>query len=116
MTSVSRRTFSSLQHRNFRLFFIGQSISNSGNWLTTVALTLLVHKLTATGVAVGFTTACQFGPMLLLSPWGGAVADRYDKRRMLIVTQILEMGQSIGLAVLAFQPRPPLAGLYALAV
>ena len=110
-----RKTFSSLRHRNFRLFFIGQSISNTGNWLTNVALTLLVLKLAGTGIAVGFVAACQFGPMLLLSAWGGAVADRSDKRRMLLVTQSLEMLQSIGLAVLAFMPRPPLAGLYALA-
>jgi MFS family permease len=111
-----RSTFSSLRHRNFRLFFVGQSISNSGNWLTNVALTLLILKLTATGVGVGFVTACQFGPMLLFSAWGGAVADRSDKRRLLFVTQGLEMAQSIGLAILAFLPRPPLAALYALAL
>lgn len=109
------KTFSSLRHRNFRLFFIGQSISNSGNWLTNVALTLLVLKLAGTGVAVGFVAACQFGPMLLLSAWGGAVADRSDKRRMLLITQSLEMFQSVGLAVVAFMPRPPLTWLYALA-
>jgi MFS family permease len=115
MSPALRSTFSSLRHRNFRLFFIGQSISNSGNWLTNVALTLLVLKLTATGVGVGFVAACQFGPMLFLSPWGGALADRSDKRRVLLVTQSLEMAQSIALAVLAFMPRPPLAGLYLLA-
>ena len=111
-----RATFSSLRHRNFRLFFIGQSISNSGNWLTNVALTLLVLRLTGSGVAVGFVAACQFGPMLLLSAWGGAVADRADKRRMLLLTQSLEMAQSVGLAMLAFLPHPPVGGLYALAV
>jgi MFS family permease len=111
-----RETFSSLQHRNFRLFFIGQSISNSGNWLTNVALTLLVLNLTGQGVGVGALTAFQFGPMLLLSAWGGAVADRYDKRRLLLVTQSLEMGQSFALAALAFLPRPPLPLLYALAL
>jgi len=115
MSPAFRDTFSSLRHRNFRLFFIGQSISNSGNWLTNVALTLLVLKLAGTGIGVGFVAACQFGPMLFLSAWGGAVADRSDKRRMLLVTQSLEMLQSIGLAVLAFMPRPPVAGLYALA-
>jgi MFS family permease len=115
MIPPPRSTFSSLHHRNFRLFFIGQSISNSGNWLTNVALTLLVLKLTATGVGVGFVAACQFGPMLFLSAWGGAVADRSDKRRLLLVTQSLEMAQSVGLAILAFLPHPPLVGLYALA-
>jgi MFS family permease len=110
------RTFSSLRNRNFRLFFIGQSISNSGNWLTNVALTLLVLNLTGRGVGVGFLIACQFGPTLVLSAWGGAVADRSDKRRMLLWTQSLEMAQSIGLAVLAFMPAPPLPWLYGLAL
>lgn len=110
------RTFQSLRHRNFRLFFIGQSISNSGNWLTSIALTLLVLRLTHSGVAVGWLAAFQYGPIMLLSPWGGAIADRSDKHRLLFITQALEMAQSIGLAVLAFQPRPSLFGLYALAV
>ena len=116
LAPTPRTTFSSLRHRNFRLFFIGQSISNSGNWLTNVALTLLVLRLTATGVGVGLLAACQFGPMLLFSAWGGAVADRSDKRRLLLVTQSLEMAQSIALAVLAFMSHPPLVALYALAL
>lgn len=111
-----RRTFLSLRSRNFRLFFIGQSISNTGNWLTNVALTLLVLRLTGRGVAVGLLTALQYGPILFLSAWGGAIADRSDKRRMLFLTQGLEMTQSIGLAVLAFLPHPPLMGIYGLAV
>ena len=110
------KTFQSLRHRNFRLFFIGQSISNSGNWLTSIALTLLVLRLTGSGVAVGWLAACQYGPILLLSPWGGALADRSDKRKLLFVTQGLEMAQSIGLAVLAFQPHPSYVALYALAI
>ncbi|HEU0116203.1 MAG TPA: MFS transporter [Thermomicrobiales bacterium] len=109
-------TFLALRHRNFRLFFIGQTISNSGNWLTNVALTLFVLSLTDSGVALGLLAACQYGPILLLSAWAGAIADRSDKRRLLYVTQSLEMTQSIGLAILAFTPHPPLAGLYALAL
>jgi MFS family permease len=101
-------TFISLRNRNFRLFFIGQSISNTGNWLTNVALTLLVLKLTKSGFAVGLSAACQYGPILFLSPWAGAIADRSDKRRALLLTQTLEMAQSIGLAMLAFMTRPPL--------
>ncbi|HVV25952.1 MAG TPA: MFS transporter [Candidatus Saccharimonadales bacterium] len=109
-------TFSSLKHRNFRLYFSGQIVSNTGNWLTNVALTLLVLHLTHSGLAVGILAACQFGPILLLSIWAGAIADRSDKRRLLLLTQSLEMAESIGLAILAFLPHPPLAGLYALAV
>jgi hypothetical protein len=110
-----RKTFLALRNRNFRLFFVGQLISNTGNWLTNVALTLLVLKITGSGLGVGILAGFQFGPILLLSAWAGAVADRSDKRRLLLVTQSLEMTQSVGLAVLAFMPRPPLAGLYALA-
>ena len=109
------RTFHSLRTRNYRLFFIGQLISNTGNWLTNVALILLVLRLTGSGFAVGLLSACQFGPMLFLGAWAGAVADRSDKRRMLLVTQSLEMSQSIALAVLAFQPHPSLVALYAVA-
>jgi len=91
-------------------------VSNTGNWLTNVALILLVLDLTGSGLAVGLLAACQFGPILLLSAWAGALADRSDKRRFLMVTQSLEMVESIGLAILAFLPHPPLGGLYALAI
>lgn len=114
--SIVNATFSSLKHRNYRLYFSGQIVSNTGNWLTNVALTLLVLSMTHSGLAVGVLAACQFGPILLLSAWGGAIADRSDKRRLLIVTQSLEMAQSIGLAILAFLPHTPLVGLYILAV
>ena len=110
-----RHTFISLRNRNYRLFFIGQSISNSGNWLTTVALTLLILKITKSGLDVGLIVACQFGPILLFSPFGGAVADRSDKRRTLFLTQSLEMAESIGLATLAFMRHPPVIGLFVLA-
>jgi MFS family permease len=111
-----RKTFISLRNRNFRLYFTGQLISNTGNWLTNVALVLLVLKITGSGLHVGLLAACQFGPVLVLSAWGGAIADRSDKRRLLIVTQSLEMAQSIALAILVFMPHLSLSGLYALAV
>jgi MFS family permease len=113
---ATRRTFLSLRNRNFRLFFFGQLVSNTGNWLTNVALTLLILHLTNSGLAVGALTAAQFGPILFLSPFAGALADRSDKRRMLFVTQSLEMCQSAVLALLAFMPHPPLAGIYLTAV
>src|SRR5690606_15708231 len=77
----ARDTFRSMGHRNFRLFFSGQVVSQAGNWLTRVGLTLLVLKLTHNGVAVGFIAACEFVPMLFLGAWAGVVADRSDKRR-----------------------------------
>ncbi len=110
-----KRTFLSLRNRNFRLFFIGQLISNTGNWLTNVAITLFILKLTHSGLAVGIVAACQYGPTLFLSAWGGAIADRSNKRRALLLTQILEMLQSIALAILAFMPHTSIIWLYIIA-
>src|SRR5947209_20191654 len=84
--SAVRGRVRALRTRNFRLFFIGQLISNSGNWLTLVALTLLVLHLTNSGIAVGAVAACQFGPILVLSVFAGLVADRANKLRLLQVT------------------------------
>jgi MFS family permease len=107
-----RTTFRALRNRNFRLFFTGQLISQAGTWLTTIALTLLVLQLTHSGVAIGLLTAAQFGPVLLFGAWGGLIADRSDKRRLLIITQTLEMLQSFALAALAFMSHPPVAAFY----
>ena len=65
LKNATRETFVSLESRNFRLFFGGQLISQIGNWLTLVAQTLLVLKLTGNGFDVGLLTACQFAPVLL---------------------------------------------------
>ena len=116
LSRAIRKTFLSLRNRNFRLYFTGQLISNTGNWLTNVALVLLVLRITGSGLDVGLLAACQFGPILLLSAWAGAIADRSDKRQLLLVTQALEMTQSIALAVLGFRPHLSLAALYALAI
>ncbi|HEY2997443.1 MAG TPA: MFS transporter, partial [Acidimicrobiales bacterium] len=118
MTSLrvaSGETFRSLHYRNFRLFFTGQLISQVGNWLTLVAQTLLVLKLTDSGVALGILAACQFGPILVLGPWAGLVADRSDKRRLLLVVQTLAMCQSFVLAALAATGSPPVWSIYLVA-
>ena len=109
---LAHNSFSALHTRNFRLFFIGQLISNSGNWLTTVALTLLVLHRTGSGVYVGLIAACQYGPVLLLTAWGGLVADRSNKRNLLFVTQSMEMAESFVLAFLAFLPHAPLPAFF----
>jgi MFS family permease len=104
--AVGRETFASLRVRNFRLFFGGQLISQTGNWMTLVAQTLLVLHLTGSGIALGLLAAAQFGPVLLLGPWAGLVADRSDKRRLLLVVQSLAMVQSFLLAAVAFSSAP----------
>lgn len=86
--SASGGTFRSLQVRNFRLFFLGQLVSVTGTWMQTVAQNWLVLSLTGSGVALGITVALQFLPTLLFGLWGGLVADRFDKRRVLIATQV----------------------------
>jgi MFS family permease len=108
-------TFRSLTHRNFRLFFAGQLVSQTGTWLSMVTQTLLVLKLTDSGVALGLLMAFQFGPMLLLGAWAGAVADRSDKRTMLITLQALAMAQSIVLGVVVLSGAASVPVIYALA-
>lgn len=115
ITDGLSRTFVSLRTRNYRLFFFGQLISNSGNWLTNVAITLLVLDRTGSGIAVGWLVACQYGPILFLSIWAGSLADRVSKRRLLYWTQSLEMAESVALAVLAFLPHSSLFAFYAVA-
>ena len=109
-------TFRSFDIRNFRLFFAGQLVSQVGNWLTLVAQTLLVLKLTDSGYALGALAAAQFGPILLVGAFAGLVADRSDKRRLLMVVQALAMAQSFSLAILGFMDQPPLLAIYAVAV
>ncbi|GAA5190531.1 MFS transporter [Rugosimonospora acidiphila] len=84
---MGRATFASLSTRNYRLYFIGQLVSVSGTWMQTVAQSFLVLQLTHSGTALGLTTAARFAPMFLFGPWGGVIADRLDKRRVLYVTQ-----------------------------
>jgi MFS family permease len=107
IAGAARDTFQSLRVRNFRLFFVGQLVSQVGNWLTLIAQTLLVLHLTNSGFAVGVLAACQFGPVLVLGAWGGLIADRSDKRRLLVIVQIVAMAQSAALAALAFSGSPP---------
>jgi MFS family permease len=82
------RTFHSVSHsRNFRLFFAGQVVSVTGIWMQSVASAWLVFELTGSGVALGVQAALNFGPLLVLGAWGGLLADRRDKRWILIATQ-----------------------------
>jgi MFS family permease len=92
-----RRSFNSLEVPNYRRYFTGQLISLSGTWMQTVAAIWLILSLTDSGVAVGLTTALQFLPMLLIGAWGGLLADRIPKRRLLITTQTLMAIPALGL-------------------
>ncbi len=88
LRAVGARTFRSLHIRNYRLFFFGQLVSVTGTWMQTVAQSWLVLNLTGSGIDLGITVALQFLPMLLFGLWGGMLADRYDKRTLLIAAQV----------------------------
>jgi len=82
------RTFHAVHHsRNFRLFFAGQAVSVTGTWVQYVASSWLVLQLTGSGVALGVVTALSFAPILLFGAWAGVLADRHDKRRILLWSQ-----------------------------
>src|ERR1700686_137664 len=95
-----------MRSRNYGLYFHGQLVSTWGTWLESVALGWLVLRLTGSGFAVGLVTALQFLPMLLISTWGGVIADRFDKRRTLVATQTGMAICAIGLGA----ARPPGVG------
>ncbi|HEV8207713.1 MAG TPA: MFS transporter [Acidimicrobiia bacterium] len=84
---ATRLTFRSMSVRNYRLYFAGQLISTTGTWMQSIAQAWLVLQITGSGVALGVTVALQFTPVLLVGAWGGLVADRVDKRRLLVGTQ-----------------------------
>jgi MFS family permease len=111
------RTFHSVSHsRNFRLFFVGQIVSVTGTWMQSVAAAWLVLKLTESSVALGIQLALNFGPILLLGAWAGLLADRRDKRLILIGTQTAFALQALALWGLVFAGVAELWMVYALSL
>jgi len=107
--------FGSLTNRNYRLFATGQVVSNTGSWMQRVAQDWLVLNLTHnSGAALGVITGLQFAPMLF-SMWGGAIADRYSKRAILMVTQALMGGLALILGILALTGTVQIWQVYVLA-
>jgi MFS family permease len=90
----------SLRHRNYRLFFTGQLISLIGTWMDTVAEAWLVYRLSHSPLLLGVAAFASQIPVFLLAPIGGLIADRYDRRKILIWTQALSMVQAMILAIL----------------
>src|SRR5260221_1516840 len=116
LADTGRRTFGSLHSRNYRLFATGQVIWNTGSWMQRVAQDWLVLDLTrGSGSALGITTGLQFLPLLLFSLWGGMLADRYSKRRILMVTQAAAGGLAVVLGLLALTHAVAIWHVYALA-
>src|SRR4249920_2491907 len=88
------RTFVALRHRNFRLFWFGQMISLTGTWMQTIGQAWLVLQLTQSAWLLGIVGALQFLPVMLLSLFGGVLADRVPKRKVLLFTQSFAMLQA----------------------
>ncbi len=100
MSALRHETFSALAIPNFRLYFAGQSISLVGTWMQMVAQAWLVLEITGSATWVGLTFAAQTLPILLVGPYGGLVADRADKRRLLVALQVVMGALALALAVL----------------
>jgi MFS family permease len=100
MDATVRRTFSALRIPNYRRYFTGQAISLIGTWMQTTAQVWLVLQLTGSATDLGFVVALQTLPVLLLGPYGGLVADRIDKRRLMVMLQSLMGVQALVLAIL----------------
>ena len=95
-------TFASLRVFNYRLYFSGSAVSQIGTWMQMVGQAWLILRLTGSGVDLGIATALQQLPMLLVAPWGGLVADRINKRKILLATQSASGLLALVLAVLTF--------------
>jgi MFS family permease len=100
-SSAFSRIFESLKYKNYSLYFWGQTVSLTGTWMQTVAMSWLVYRLTGSVVLLGTVVFLAQIPTLFFTPFSGAIADRYDKRKLLMLSQSLYMLQSIVLATLA---------------
>lgn len=105
-----------LGHRNYRLFFFGQGISLIGSWMTRVATAWLVYRLTHSPWLLGLVAFASQVPSLVLGPFAGVWVDRFNRHRILVVTQILLMAQALGLAALALSGVITIPDVFALSL
>ena len=105
-----------LRHRNFRLFYIGQSISMIGTWITRIAMAWLVYRLTRSPWMLGAIGFANQIPAFLLAPLAGVIVDRADRRRLLIATQTLLMAHALLLAAFTLSHRIAIPALFALSI
>ncbi|MGH3004058.1 MAG: MFS transporter [Gaiellaceae bacterium] len=91
-----------IRSRNFGPYFAGNAASASGTWFQNLAASILIFRLTHSAFLLGVLNFCQFVPVLVLSPWAGSIADRLDRKRLLLVTQLWATGVSALLAGLAW--------------
>jgi MFS family permease len=116
LSNLRRDTFASLANPNYRNYFTGNAISMTGTWMQIIAQGWLVLQLTGSATALGAVTALQTLPTLLLGPYGGVVADRLDKRRLLIATKIAMGGCALVVGLLVTTGTVQLWHVYAMAL
>ena len=114
--SGSSHAWRALRHRNFRLFFGGQTISLIGTWMTRIATSWLVYRLTGSALLLGTISFAGQIPTFLFSPIAGVLVDRMDRRKVLVWTQALSMVQSLALAALALSGTITIPWLLVLSV
>jgi MFS family permease len=95
-----QRIIRALRHRNYRLFFAGQGISLIGTWMQRVAMNWPVYRLTGSAMLLGVVSFSGQAPTLVFTPFAGVLADRYDRHRLLVATQVMAMVQAALIAVL----------------
>ena len=100
-----KHTLRAFRHRNYRLFFYGQSLSIIGNWVQQVAMSWLVYRLTGSAWLLGVTGFAGQIAVFLFAPFGGLWADRFDRRKLLIITQAMAMVLAFALAALTYAER-----------
>lgn len=115
MEEVALSAFESLKIRNFKLYIAGQSLSSIGTWLQTVAFSWLILKLTHSGTGLGLVLAAQFLPILIFGFYGGLIADHFNKRKILVITQSLLAVLALLAAILIFSHKMDLAYAYTIA-
>ena len=116
MTAYLDATFRSLRHRAYRLYFVGQTVSTVGTWAQKVAQAWLVLEIGGSGTLLGVTAGLQQAPTLFLTAWAGLLADRIDRRTMLLWTQVCAAVPAAVLAVLALLDRVTVPAIMVLAV
>lgn len=100
MISIFKNIFRALRYRNFRLFFLGQGISVTGTWMQQIAMGWLTYRITNSPLLLGVVGFASQIPLFVLSPFAGVISDRLNRRRLIIITQVLSMIQALILAFL----------------
>jgi MFS family permease len=108
-------TFRAFSHPNYSLWFIGQGISLIGSWMQTMAQQVLVYRLTGSAASLGIISFIGLIPLVPLSLWGGSITDRFPKRTIILITQIVMMVQAFLLAILTWRGSVQIWQVYVLA-